>query len=128
VNPVVGWGLAAAALAVGWAAWGWPGIVLAVTAIVFWLLLQFSRTLRVLRRAGSRPMGQVDSAVMLHARLHAGQRLIDILPLAGSLGREVPGQAETFEWADASGAVLRARLTGGRLSDWSLRRDADPAT
>jgi len=47
----VGWGLAVAALAVGYASYGWPGVVLALGVVVFWLLLQFSRALRALRLA-----------------------------------------------------------------------------
>jgi len=46
MNAFVGWLLAAAVLAIGYVQWGWPGVVLAVTMIVFWLLLQFSRALR----------------------------------------------------------------------------------
>ena len=45
----VGWGLAAAAVAVGYAGYGWPGVVLALGVVVFWLLLQFNRALRALR-------------------------------------------------------------------------------
>jgi hypothetical protein len=44
-------------------------VVLAVTVVVFWLLLQFSRALRVMRRPPARPVGTVPNAVMLHARL-----------------------------------------------------------
>jgi hypothetical protein len=61
MNPVVGWGLAVLAVAAGWLGWGWRGVVLAVTVVVFWLLLQFSRTLRVLRAAGQRPVGTIDT-------------------------------------------------------------------
>ena len=64
-NPDVGWALAALAIAIGYGQWGWSGVVLAFTMIVFWLLLQFSRALRVLRNAGQAPVGQVPNAVML---------------------------------------------------------------
>ena len=67
MNPVVGWGLALVAVVAGWLGYGWRGLVLAVTVIVFWLLLQFSRSLRALQRAGQRPVGTVANAVMLHA-------------------------------------------------------------
>ena len=63
-----------AALAAGYVGYGWPGVVLALTVVVFWLLLQFSRALRTLRNAASGPVGQVASAVMLHSRLKAGMR------------------------------------------------------
>ena len=51
MSAVIGWTLAAGALLVGWFGYGWRGLVLALTVLAFWLLLQFSRTLRVLRGA-----------------------------------------------------------------------------
>ena len=122
MNPIVGWTLAALALAVAWAQWQWQGLVLAITVIVFWMLLQFNRTLRVMQRASARPVGQVDSAVMLHARLHAGMRMLEILPLTHSLGRRVSADPEVFEWRDASGAALRVTLQRGRCTHWELDR------
>lgn len=121
----VGWGLAAAAIAVGWASYGWPGVVLAITVIVFWLLLQFSRSLRVLRDAAGRPLGQVDNAVMLHARVHAGMRLPEVLKLTRSLGRKVGDEpVEAFTWCDAAGDEVRVELRGGKVSDVTLTRAA----
>ena len=38
--------ISALALAASWQAYGWPGIALAFSVVVFWLLLQFSRSLR----------------------------------------------------------------------------------
>ena len=100
-NPVIGWALAALAIAIGYVQWGWSGVVLAFTMIVFWLLLQFSRALRVLRNAGQAPMGQVPNAVMLHAKLQRGQRLPQILVLTKCLGSKIADDPETFEWRDA---------------------------
>lgn len=128
MSAAIGWALAAAALALGYAQWGWRGVVLAVTVIAFWLLLQFSRALRALRDAGRAPVGQVDSAVMLHARLHAGQRLPQILALTRSLGtpRGTAGSdPEVFDWRDAAGDTVRVELTGGKLARWQLLRAAD---
>ncbi|MFN0185251.1 MAG: hypothetical protein ACKVQR_15680 [Aquabacterium sp.] len=127
MNPQLGWALAAAALGAGWFSYGWAGVALAVSIIVFWLLLQFSRVMRVMQRAGARPVGHVDSAVMLHARMARGLRLIDILPMAGSLGMRVGDEPEAFEWADASGAALRVELEDGRCTGWTLRRPDEPA-
>jgi hypothetical protein len=118
----IGWLLAAAAIAIGWRQWGWPGVVLAITVIVFWLLLQFSRALRVLRTAGQAPVGHVDSAVMLNTRLQRGMRLPQVLALSKSLGRKLADDPETFEWADAGGDRVRIELRGGRLTAWSLAR------
>ena len=125
VSPVLGWALAALAVAAGYAGYGWQGVVLAVTVIVFWLLLQFSRSLRVLRDAAGRPLGQVDNAVMLHARVHVGMRLPEVLRLTRSLGRKVgDAPAEAFAWCDAAGDEVRVELRGGKVSGVTLTRAA----
>ena len=84
----IGWALAGAAMAVGWFSYGWQGFVLALTVVVFWLLLPFSRALRVMRRAAQAPVGKVQSAVMLHAKLNKGMRMLDIVAISRSLGRK----------------------------------------
>ena len=125
MNPVVGWILAAAALAAGYAGYGWPGVALAVTVIVFWLLLQFNRAMRAMTQASGRPVGTVASAVMLHARLHAGMPLLDVLKLTKSLGRRVADAPETFAWTDEAGDTVQVELRRGRIRAWSLQRHAD---
>jgi hypothetical protein len=122
VNNALGVLLALAALALGYLGYGWPGVVLALTVVIFWLLLQFSRALRVLRAASARPVGTVANAVMLQARLQRGMSLQAVLRLTGSLGRQVEGEAETFIWHDAGGDQVRLRLVGGKLSEWQLLR------
>ena len=64
--------LIVAAFAAGWFSYGWPGVALAATVVVFWLLLQFSRAMRVMRNAAERPVGHVDDAVTFNARLRRG--------------------------------------------------------
>jgi hypothetical protein len=125
-NPIVGWALAALAIGVGYAQWGWQGVVLAVTVIVFWLLLQFSRALRVLRNAGAAPVGLVPNAVMLHAKLQRGQRLPQILGITRCLGTKIADDPETFEWRDAGGDAVRIELRHGQLERWTLQRAAEP--
>ncbi|MCW5632492.1 MAG: hypothetical protein KIT17_04080 [Rubrivivax sp.] len=132
MNAALGWGLAVLAVAVGYAGYGWRGVALAVTVIAFWLLLQFSRSLRVLRDAAGRPVGSVASAVMLHAQLHEGMRLPQILKLTKSLGRKAdaspPGSAEeAFAWSDAAGDRVLVHLREGRLARWTLERAEAPA-
>ncbi len=121
-SNAVGWALAAVAVATGWFAWGWRGVVLALSATVFWMLLQFSRALRTLRQAGTRPLGHTPSAVTLHAKLGAGMKLLEISPLAGSLGRQVAEDPETFVWTDEGGDSVRVELRAGRLAAWKLER------
>lgn len=125
-TPVLAWGLAMLAVAVGYMGWGWRGVVLAVTVTVFWLLLQFSRALRVMRIAGQRPVGDVDSAVMLHAKLHRGMTLMQVILLTHSLGRQLaPPPDERFEWQDAQGDRVQVLLRRGKLAEWELQRAAD---
>jgi len=123
----LGWVLAGAALAAGYVAYGWRGVVLALSVVVFWLLLQFSRSLRVLRQAAGSPVGEVANAVMLQARLHTGMRLPDILKLTRSLGRKVADNPETFVWTDAGGDAVSVELRQGRVTAWQLRRAGEPA-
>jgi hypothetical protein len=122
VSAWIGWVLAVAAVAAGWMRYGWRGVALALTVIVFWLLLQFTRALRVLREASGRPVGQVGNAVMLHARLARGMRLPAVLKLTRSLGRKVADEPETFVWADAGGDEVQVELRAGRVAAWTLRR------
>jgi hypothetical protein len=124
VNVGVGWALAVLAIAIGYASYGWQGVVLGVTVIVFWLLLQFSRVMRVLRQAGQAPVGQVGSAVMLHSKLHPGMKLLEILPLTRSLGRKLADDPETFAWSDDYGDRVVVELHGGRLRRAVLERAA----
>jgi uncharacterized membrane protein len=121
-HPAFGWALAALAIVGGAFGWGWRGVVLALSVTVFWLLLQFSRTLRVMRRAAASPVGTTASALMLHSKLARGQRLLEILPLAGSLGEKLAESPGTFVWRDAGGDAVRVELRAGRLSSWRLER------
>lgn len=125
MNAWIGWALAALALVAGYAGYGWPGVALAVTVTVFVLLLQFSRTLRVMRAAAQAPVGSVASAVMMHARLRKGMRLLDVVRLSGSLGSPVEeGPIERYGWRDSGGARLIVALKQGRVQTWSLERPA----
>jgi len=122
MSPRLGWLLAAAAFAAGGLAYGWRGLLLALTLVVFWLLLQFNRSVRVMRAAAGRPLGRIDNAVMLHARLRPGMNLMQILPLTRSLGEKVDDKPETFVWRDGGGDAVRVELRGGRVSQWRLER------
>ncbi len=122
MNPRWHWALAVLAVAAGFALHGWKGVVLALTMIVFWLLLQFGRSLRVMQRAGRRPVGTVDSAVMLHSRLERGMTLMQILGLTGSLGRRQSETPERWVWADPAGASVTLTLVDARLAHWELQR------
>lgn len=116
--------LALAAVAAGYLGFGWPGLVLAATVVVFVLLLQFNRVMRVMRTAGQSPMGTVQSAVMLQSKLRPGMRLLDLVRLSGSLGdceQDAP-ELSRYRWRDAGGVALLAEFAHGRLQRWTLER------
>ena len=131
MKPTLGAALGIAALAAGYWSYGWRGLVLALTVIAFWLLLQFGRTLRVLRRAAESPLGHVDSAVMFNAKLHAGLSLPEVIGLTRSLGRKVGRDGgveretpEVFAWQDGGGDEVEVTFVDGRCTQWQLRRNS----
>ena len=124
MNPIFGWAMALVAVAAGWRGYGWPGIALALSVIVFWLLIQFNRSIKVMRNAASAPIGHIDSAVMLNAKLRAGLPMIQVVTLTKSLGQRVAERPETWAWADASGSEVRIVFDKGRCESWALIRPA----
>jgi uncharacterized protein (DUF58 family) len=120
----LGWALAVLAVAVGYVSYGGRGVLLAFTVIVFWLLLQFSRTLRTLRTAAGSPVGHVASAVMLQARLKPGLRLVDVIGMTRSLGERVSESPEVWRWRDEGGAAVTLQFERARLAQWRLERDS----
>ena len=124
MNPMLGWALALAALAAGWLGYGWPGIAMAGTVIVFWLILQFNRAVRVMKNASETPVGHVVSVVMLNAKLKVGMPMIQVVALTRSLGKRLSDSAETYLWTDAGGLELVVTFDNGRCRSWQLNRPA----
>lgn len=122
MNPWIGGALALAALVLGGVFFGWQGVILALSGIVFWLLMQFTRLMRVMRIAQSSPVGHVDSAVMLQAKLREGLRLVDLIPLTRSLGKKLSAEPETWSWTDPGGVRVELVMDKGRLKRWQLLR------
>jgi hypothetical protein len=127
MNAALGWGLAVLATALGYMVYGWPGVAMAVSVVVFWLLLQFSRAMRVMRVAGQAPVGTVPSALMLQSKLRAGLRLMDIILLTRSLGEKLADDPETYRWRDRGGDAVEVELVGGRVRAWRFNRTAGAA-
>jgi len=129
-SRLASWGLAVSAIAIGYTFYGWHGVVLAFTMIVFWLLLQFSRALRVLRAAAANPAGLVDSALMAHTRIQRGMKMLQVLRETKSLGQRLPhaspGAQESWEWRDCGGDALVVDFTKGRCVGVALVRAAPP--
>ena len=125
MNPALGIALALAAFAAGYVGYGWRGLLLAASLTAFWLLLQASRLIRAMRAAAEAPIGQVGRAVMLNAKLRAGMKLSELIPLTRSLGRKLSAEPEIFEWADAGGVRVEVVLDSGQVTRWTLLRPAE---
>ena len=125
------WLVIAGTVALGAGAWragGWRGLALLGSGLVLWGLLHLQRIAGVMKRAAHRPIGHVDSAVMLNARLHAGQRLLHVLALTRALGVRLSkpdANLETYRWRDPGQASVTAEFRHGRLVRWQLQRPAE---
>ncbi len=117
----------------GWAyhAYGWPGVLFVVTGGVMWILLNFYRLVTLLKRAANRPIGFVDSAVMLNAKLKPNVPLMHVIALTRSLGQlfsEDAAHPEIYTWTDGTQSVVRCEFRDGRLAQWELFRPSAPDT
>ena len=121
-------GVAALALAYTW--YGWPGIAAVASALVMWILLHFTRVMQVLKRAGSRPIGYVGSAVMLNAKLKPGMTLLHVVAMTHALGKlesVKDVQPEIFRWTDGSDSHVTCTFVGGKLTEHVLLRPTEGA-
>ena len=108
-----------------WRAAGWPGVALAAGAIVMWMLLHFTRMMKVLQRASNRPVGWVDSAVMLNAKLRPGVNMLHVVAMTRALGEQLSPkdeQPEVFRWTDGSASHVTCTFDNGKLAKWELVR------
>ncbi len=116
--------------ALAYRSYGWAGMAAVATVLVFAILLHFSRMMQVLKRAANRPIGHVDSAVMLNAKLKPGMTLLHVVAMTKSLGAlqtEKGVQPEVFRWTDGSQSHVTSTFVGGKLSHHVLFRPAAPA-
>jgi hypothetical protein len=123
-KPVVAFAFLAI-LALAWRAWAWQGVAFAISGLVLWGLLHITRVLRILQRAAQRPVGYVDSAVMLNAKLRVGVPLLHVLALTRAIGQlesAKDAQPEVFCWTDPGGSQVRGEFVQGRLRHWTLTR------
>ena len=123
--PLLGIVLVAAA----WQAYGWAGVALAASGLVMWVLLHFNRTVQVLKRAADRPVGYVDSAVMLNAKLKPKSTLLHVIAMTRALGLQVSPQdqqPELYRWTDPGGSSVTCEFKAGKLMKWQLDRPVPP--
>ncbi len=105
--------------------YGWAGVAAVATGLVMWVLLHFTRMMQVLKRAANRPIGYVDSAVMLNAKLKPGMTLLHVVAMTRALGKlqsEKDVQPEVFCWTDASESHVTCTFAGGKLAHHELFR------
>jgi hypothetical protein len=110
---------------VAYRGYGWPGVAAAAGALVMWMLLHFTRMLQILRRAANRPVGYVDSAVMLNAKLRKGASLLHVMAMTRSLGEALTpegSQPEQFRWTDSGQSHVTCLFADGKLQQWELFR------
>jgi hypothetical protein len=108
-----------------WRAAGWAGVALAGGGIVMWMLLHFTRMMKVLQRASSRPVGYVDSAVMLNAKLRPGVNMLHVVAMTRALGEQLSdkeAQPEVLRWTDGSASHVTCTFDNGKLVKWELVR------
>lgn len=119
------WVSSATLVALAYRSYGWGGVAVVVGGLVFWLLLHFTRLMQVLKRAANRPIGHVDSAVMLNAKLKPGMTLLHVVAMTRALGELLSPkdeQPEVFRWTDGSQSHVRCEFHGGKLVTWALSR------
>lgn len=110
-----------------WRSYGWQGLVLAMLMSSFWVLLHFTKLMRLLRAAAARPKGIVADIPALQRHLRPGMPMHEVVRRTACLG-ERPADAttdEVFDWRDAQGRALRLHFEAGRLARMS-RVDRDP--
>ena len=122
MHPVVGWLLVGAIGAGSWLAYGWRGLAIGVSVIVFWMLMQFNRTVRVMQDAAQRPVGHVPSAVMFHAGLRPGLTMLKVVKDTGTLGIKVEGPGDDWLWRDDGDVAVRLHFERGALASWRIER------
>lgn len=117
-------------VAVAWRGYGWPGVALAVGGIVMWMLLHFTRMMKVLQRASNRPVGYCDSAVMLNAKLRPGVAMLHVVAMTRALGEQLSpkdAQPEVYRWTDGTASTVTCEFHRGKLVKWALSRPQAPA-
>ncbi len=122
MNPVLGWLLVAAIGASAWLAYGWRGLAIAASVVVFWMLMQFNRTVRVMQDAAQRPVGHVPSAVMFHAGLRPGLTMLKIVKDTGTLGVKGEGPDDDWIWRDDGDVAVHLHFVHGALASWRIER------
>jgi hypothetical protein len=112
-------------IVVAWRWHGWAGAALVLGGVIMWMLLHFTRMMKVLQRAADRPVGYCDSAVMLNAKLKPGVNLLHVMAMTRAIGELLSQEGvdpELFRWTDSTGSHVTCEFKGGKLAQWTLYR------
>jgi hypothetical protein len=118
---------ALALLVLAYRHYGGMGVAAAGGLLVMWLLMHFTRLMQILKRAAQRPIGYVDSAVMLNAKLKPGMTLMHVIAMTRSLGEQLSdkdAQPEVYRWKDNSESYVDATFLHGKLRGHEMVRPA----
>jgi hypothetical protein len=118
-SKTLGTVLAGSAILIGWAVYGWRGLVLAATVIVFWMILQFNQARRLLQQVAQRPKGRIDSVPRVQSLLAHGMTLAEVLKVTGSLGVATDNRDE-WMWQDDAGHDIAVTLRRGVVVRWAV--------
>lgn len=121
--------IAIASLVLAYVYYQWTGLAAAAAMLVMWLMLHFTRLMQILQRASKRPIGYVDSAVMLNAKLKPGMTLMHVVAMTRALGQlrsHKDAQPELYRWTDNSDSHVDCTFVGGKLTQHSLFRPSPP--
>ena len=117
-------------IVIAWRWHSWAGVALVVGGIIMWMLLHFTRMMKVLQRAADRPVGYCDSAVMLNAKLKRGVNLLHVMAMTRSIGEQLSEEGadpELFRWTDSSASHVTCEFKGGKLVQWTMYRPPEEA-
>lgn len=120
--------LVATAFVMAYTYYKWSGVAIVASGLVTWALLHFSRMMQILKRAANRPIGYVDSAVMLNAKLQKGKTLMHVIAMTKALGELLSvkdAQPEVFRWTDGTKSHVTCTFLGGKLQSWELFRPVE---
>jgi hypothetical protein len=114
-----------AAVVMGYRMAGWLGIAAVTGGLFMWVMLNYTRMVKVLERAGTRPIGYLDSAVMLNAKLKPRMNLLHVVAMTRSLGERLTepfANPELYRWTDPGGSHVTCTFLNGKLSHHELWR------
>ena len=122
--------MAAALAYAAWRSYSWPGLILALLMLSFWLLLHFTKLMRLLRTVANRPLGRVRDVGAMAKRLKPGMPLVDVMRLTLSIGalRSAPDtDSELRTWSDDAGRTAICHFEQGRLVSFRVEPSTPPA-